>query len=532
MHKIKLTETQIAMLQQFEKTSTRKTILKINEDQYGRMFKGMDNANKSMDKSIKMAQPMTTSASINGISEAKDEDIDPLRFAQELIVFIKDIITKPESVPFSDYWNGLGISRKELFAIIKKEGLVDLMVDETSGTNTYKSKINGFRKKIKEVYKQLCADKQPMVEDGGYPEGAENDPTAPWNQPDGEPSSEVRKANKEILTPIYYNSKNDGLMLFKRGNTIYVFMANDVDADAFADYQDIDNIIDDEAVSNYVNDKLETKEVKVYNDIEQLKLGQVVIVNPDVKQELMNYFGDDIKMIDILNQIPESTGAASSGAYVGGMSGGPIKKDTGIYPEDAMNDLNEKSGSDPCWDGYEMVGMKDKNGKQVPNCVKKGGSVAEAEIEETTTTTSAGGDSGTFAYDAPAGDGSEFWNAGNKQNKKGDMPLVKRGIGVNESFHSPDGTPIGVNSRHEPITSNIQVGQIYINGSGRAKIEKIIDNDTITIRRWGDVKANSVNVNPNQLRAWTLLEGTKKVLKITEAQMKRIVESYGKNKKG
>lgn len=39
-------------------------------------------------------------------------------------------------------------------------------------------------------------------------------------------------------------------------------------------------------------------------------------------------------------------------------------------------------------------------------------------VEEATTTTSVGGDSGTFAYDAPVGDGSDFWNAGNKLNKK------------------------------------------------------------------------------------------------------------------
>jgi hypothetical protein len=25
--------------------------------------------------------------------------------------------------------------------------------------------------------------------------------------------------------------------------------------------------------------------------------------------------------------------------------------------------------SDPCWDSHEMVGMKMKNGKKVPNCV-------------------------------------------------------------------------------------------------------------------------------------------------------------------
>jgi hypothetical protein len=28
-------------------------------------------------------------------------------------------------------------------------------------------------------------------------------------------------------------------------------------------------------------------------------------------------------------------------------------------------------GKDPCWKDYEMVGMKDKNGKKVPNCVPK-----------------------------------------------------------------------------------------------------------------------------------------------------------------
>ena len=30
-----------------------------------------------------------------------------------------------------------------------------------------------------------------------------------------------------------------------------------------------------------------------------------------------------------------------------------------------------KEDKDPCWDDYEMVGMKNKNGKEVPNCVPK-----------------------------------------------------------------------------------------------------------------------------------------------------------------
>lgn len=39
--------------------------------------------------------------------------------------------------------------------------------------------------------------------------------------------------------------------------------------------------------------------------------------------------------------------------------------------------IEKKAKSDPCWSGYEQVGMKNKGGKQVPNCVpskpKKGG---------------------------------------------------------------------------------------------------------------------------------------------------------------
>jgi hypothetical protein len=39
-------------------------------------------------------------------------------------------------------------------------------------------------------------------------------------------------------------------------------------------------------------------------------------------------------------------------------------------------------------------------------------------LGESTTVTSVGGDSGTFAFDAPVGDGGEFWTAGNKMAKK------------------------------------------------------------------------------------------------------------------
>ena len=42
------------------------------------------------------------------------------------------------------------------------------------------------------------------------------------------------------------------------------------------------------------------------------------------------------------------------------------KKKSGKYDKDGKR-IKEAQG--PCWDGYEMIGMKEKDGKEVPNCV-------------------------------------------------------------------------------------------------------------------------------------------------------------------
>ena len=48
-----------------------------------------------------------------------------------------------------------------------------------------------------------------------------------------------------------------------------------------------------------------------------------------------------------------------------------------IISKNIKQDLHEKiitanksSQQNPCWNGYQMIGMKSKNGKKVPNCVK------------------------------------------------------------------------------------------------------------------------------------------------------------------
>lgn len=51
-----------------------------------------------------------------------------------------------------------------------------------------------------------------------------------------------------------------------------------------------------------------------------------------------------------------------------------------------LESLDEKKiitkGEDPCWDGYRMYGMKDKNGKEVPNCVPESDSTATTMYPE------------------------------------------------------------------------------------------------------------------------------------------------------
>tara|TARA_R100000329_G_C7515076_1_gene181540 strand:+ start:322 stop:624 length:303 start_codon:yes stop_codon:yes gene_type:complete len=66
--------------------------------------------------------------------------------------------------------------------------------------------------------------------------------------------------------------------------------------------------------------------------------------------------------------------------HIDDMEGSPIKK-TLTKAQSEHIDTNKDgkiTGADfplkkkgPCWEGYEMIGMKNKGGRKVPNCVPK-----------------------------------------------------------------------------------------------------------------------------------------------------------------
>jgi len=58
----------------------------------------------------------------------------------------------------------------------------------------------------------------------------------------------------------------------------------------------------------------------------------------------------------------------------------PVKRPAPLEP---VKEAKKMKGEDPCWDNYKMIGTKNKNGKQVPNCVPE----SVEQVEE-----------GTFKY--------------------------------------------------------------------------------------------------------------------------------------
>jgi hypothetical protein len=399
MKRLKLNERQILMLKDLEIKKPSKKIIRINEDQYNRLFSN-NNSGKT------------------NLNEGENKEINLTEFAEELIVFIKDVLSLPKPIPFSPYWEELGFTKGKLFNLLKKEGLIQL-ADEKSGIKEYMTPKAGFRRKVKEVYKKIKEKNEALNElDGGYPAGAENDPTAPYNQSDDEVSNEREpiKADKEIMSLVYYGE--DSLCIFKHKDKLFALLGGAFDNEVVEPYEEIPGNPEPEAYTNFVNDKLIKGEMKAYQDPKAFDRGDLALITPETKEEILNTYGNDEELVSLLNQLPESTGAASSGAYVGGASfNGPIRKDTGDSPEEALKDLSEEQEINPWAICTASVGREDK--EKYESCVKdvKEQYGIDEDLEESTTTVSVGGDSGTFAYDAPVGGNSSFWTAGNKQNR-------------------------------------------------------------------------------------------------------------------
>lgn len=370
MKKIKITEAQANMLKEMGDDTPTNKLLKVTESQYQKILEmeKMSNLPIQEDELVGVDMPKNKVPS-NAVTGHFNKGLD------------KDV-KKQIGKLYEEFINEIyGINEGEL----KYENLIKLM--EVAGLiqngKINRDKFNNDKGRVKEVistglqemmnggsnYKVMETMEMKLNEVGGYPAGAEHDPNAPWNQDDGEPEQEPEflRADKFPFELVYYNLDNDGIAVFSKNGELFIHIAANHDGTPVEDFCADPSGADADCINNFINYNYNLGNVKIgTNPFKDL----LSIVTPKNKEAILKYYGDDEQLVAILNNIDETT-AASSGAYVGGMSQG------------------------------------NKFDSNVPE-----------ELDEVTTTTSVGGSSGSFAYDAPAGDGSDFWTKGNKQNKR------------------------------------------------------------------------------------------------------------------
>lgn len=235
---------------------------------------------------------------------------------------------------------------------------------------------------------------------GNYPAGAENNPDAPYNQP--EPRLEKSKA-KQIFKPLGMNKE---IVLLNGPDGIYVFDYDNLSREELpnTEYQ-----LNDEDVAQYVNDNFKnlSKGVGLQGFHEGADL---VKMDEKLREELAKIYNKDQKFVHLLNRVEETTGAASSGAFTGALGGGNGPK---------IEKKNTPANS-IISDEEEFLG-----GKKIEE---------EAPLEETTM--AAGGtpqSSSTGQYTQPA-----IW-AKNKKNWKGAAkPQYPNGKIVDKNVKSND----------------------------------------------------------------------------------------------
>ena len=283
-----------------------------------------------------------------------------LEFAQEIITFLKDILSDPTSNGLSTIWVKLGVSRGELLSLMADIGLIGYV-----GNKIIVNRKN-FKIKLKRLYN--------MVKDLGKPENDipfdepknedislgndieltesdpwDNDPSAPWNQSDPDYMESTYKAETTNFELVYINSE---IAIFKnKKGQLYFLYFESIPKDSLADYADreytlekdedgdvtynfSDFDINGDILENYINYEYENGSLHISDKFEDYENGEDYLfkINDEIRNNILETWGNDPKLIELLNPtMGESTMAGASGD--GGASGpfvGPLNAEESI----------------------------------------------------------------------------------------------------------------------------------------------------------------------------------------------------------
>jgi hypothetical protein len=320
-----------------------------------------------------------------------------VELAQMVLDFIRDFYQDPSTTGLDPKWVAMGFNAGEVKELITDVGLMGLA---TAKGIKYMSK-KDVLPKLKKLFKLIVGKaevkkKEKAVntfkENGGVQiEGNSNlPPGVSSNHPHFNPPETTRPnmSSNKLFEVLWMD--NELAILQSRGKLYAIYFVDiegiedyaereimgyekDEDGDSYPEYHE-DFEIDDEALENFLNDNYDRVGIGAgYEDWEH-DSSRITKMDDEMKADILGTWNDP-KLQQIFNNMDEVTTSGSAGAYVPKMG-----------------------------DTHSTYVDRDR--------------LPSEELDETTDWAGVGGDSGTFAYDAPAGDGDDFWTAGNKLNKK------------------------------------------------------------------------------------------------------------------
>lgn len=339
--RIKITERQVKLLESVAKMSNTNKI-KITESQYNRLFN---------------EQVVTEDIGITTTF---------IEFAEHGIQFLKDITNDPSTAGLDPFWVKRGFDRgKFLKSLIDAGVLIVGTYAAAEGTrkifkirkmniimvlkkiynmfqkeDRYDNKTGEINDKFKEPKPQeeavFLGTDMELEEDGGYPEGASDDPNAPFNREE----HRNPKANAEHFE--FVDEVNDGeahrLLFLKDGEATYVVI-----------YTQSSSMFE-EFCSAHTNMTCIMENLNYLSENNQLEIGDcgydcgshmIHILNDEMKDYIMEYHarGEGLreKYANIFGLNETTTAGASSGAFEAPLGADPIKRTN--FPSDELDEV-------------------------------------------------------------------------------------------------------------------------------------------------------------------------------------------------
>jgi hypothetical protein len=365
MKKIKITEEQARILKYLEEGDAPESPLKSNE-----FLRPTNQIKRNFKKETK-------GLGLKFESETINESItwELYQLAQEILNFVRDVYADPSTENISPFWQSLGMTAGEVKQLLTDVGLMGMATFKGISYFGKKDIIGKLRKLYKKIRQIIFKQKQEKAQNTFKSDMDEDNSNLPPPDYATVRDFEVKGISKDDevailgkdgkLYALYIEDKKDAIGEYAERTVMGTY--KDEDGSPYDEYHE-DFDIDEEAVENFVNDR--QNEIGFGAGMDGWYDEKITLIDAEVMEDILDHWPD---LASVLKGMAETTTAASSGSFVTKLNDQPhIKRDR--FPSE--------------------------------------------ELAETTDWAQVAGDSGTFAYDAPAGDGDDFWTAGNKMNKK------------------------------------------------------------------------------------------------------------------